>query len=88
MSDSDPNCHTMQDEDSHCNPLHDDDPRCHPLQTDDDPRCSSPVADDASDQHLSPPSSSGKFYYFAELIKIYALTCNGITIFICMHIHT
>lgn len=54
----------MQDEDSHCNPLHDDDSRCHPLQNDDDPRCSSPVVDDASDQHLSPPSSSGNLCFY------------------------
>lgn len=59
VSDNDAQIHSMQDEDSHCNPLHDDDSRCHPLQNDDDPRCSSPVVDDASDQHLSPPSSSG-----------------------------
>ncbi|KFM58072.1 hypothetical protein X975_17773, partial [Stegodyphus mimosarum] len=58
MQDDDPRCHPMQDEDSRCNPLHDDDPRCHSLQNDDDPRCSSPVTDDVSDQPLSPPSSS------------------------------
>lgn len=73
VSDNDAQIHPMQDEDSHCNPLHDDDSRCHPLQNDDDPRCSSPVADDASDQHLSPPSSSGNlcFYHNFNFLKIY-----------------
>ncbi|GBN00013.1 Nuclear factor 1 [Araneus ventricosus] len=58
IQDEDPPCQALQDEDSHCNPLHDDDPRCHPMRNDNDPRCSSPVTDDISDQPLSPPSSS------------------------------
>ncbi|GIX72078.1 nuclear factor 1 [Caerostris extrusa] len=58
MQDDDPPCRALQDDDSQCNPLHDDDPRCHAMQNDNDPRCSSPVTDDISDQPLSPPSSS------------------------------
>ncbi|GFQ88180.1 uncharacterized protein TNCT_263761 [Trichonephila clavata] len=72
MQDDDPPCQALQDEDSRCNPLHDDDPRCHPLQNDNDPRCSSPVTDDISDQPLSPPSSSSgivpMFFFCTSLL--------------------